>query len=218
VLGASAQGARFFATRCPALTQQRAAASPLAPTDVNGLERDVKPEASMRQSCGSKLLQVIQKQSRPKPFMIRHAFCLETGVGVKEFRELVAWQLAHELKCEVVAFTAAGPPSRDFRYRDDIRASSASAPANISEGFGRFRPLEFARFLSIAKASLQETQNHLIDGHDRRYLDDQLFSRLWNLSKAAERVTTNLLRSKQRQADAERRKRSTLKRQRRSTL
>jgi four helix bundle protein len=126
-------------------------------------------------------------------------------VGVREFRDLVAWQLAHELKCEVFALTAAGPVVRDFRYRDDIRASSASAPANISEGFGRFGPREFARFLSIAKASLQETQNHLIDGQDRGYLDDRLFSRLWNLSRAAERATAHLLRSKLRQADAERR-------------
>jgi four helix bundle protein len=126
-------------------------------------------------------------------------------VGVKEFRDLVAWQLAHELKCEVFAFTAAKPAVRDFRYRDDIRASSASAPANICEGFGRFGPREFARFLSIAKASLQETQNHLIDGQDRAYLDDRLFSRLWNLSRAAERATANLLRSALRRADAERR-------------
>jgi len=116
--------------------------------------------------------------------------------GVRDFQDLVAWQLARELKRQVWNFTETAPAARDFRYRDDIRASSASVPANIAEGFGRFRPLEFARFLEFAKASLTETQNHLIDGKDRGYLDDRLFSRLWNLSKAAERLTTNLLRSK----------------------
>ena len=77
--------------------------------------------------------------------------------GVRDFRDLVAWQLAYELKCEVYAFTSTGRVSRDFDYVNDIRSASASAPANIAEGFGRFRPLEFARFLTIAKASLVET-------------------------------------------------------------
>ena len=119
----------------------------------------------------------------------------------------MAWQLAETLKCEVLSFTESGPAARDFRFRDDIRASSASAPANIAEGFGRFKPGQFAQFLGYAKASLVETQNHLIDARDRQFIDAALFSRLWNLSKAAERTTTNLLRSKLRQAQEERRRR-----------
>jgi four helix bundle protein len=127
-------------------------------------------------------------------------------MAVRDFRDLVAWQLAETLKCEVLSFTESGPASRDFRSCDDIRASSASAPANIAEGFGRFKPRQFAQFLGFAKASLQETQNHLIDARDRRYIERALLSRLWNLAKAAERATTNLLRSKLRQAEEEQRK------------
>jgi len=103
---------------------------------------------------------------------------------VRDFRDLVAWQLAETLKCEVFAFTESGPVARDFRFRNDIRASSASAPANIAEGFGRFRPLQFAHFLGIAKASLAETQNHLIDARERRYIDGALFSRLLSRSSS----------------------------------
>jgi four helix bundle protein len=121
-------------------------------------------------------------------------------VAVRDFRDLLAWRLAYELKCEVFAFTAVGPPSKDFKYRDQIRASSASGPSNISEGFGRFRPRDFARFLEFARGSLMETQNHLIDGHDRGYLDAALYSRLSNLNRAALKTTTALLRAKQRQA------------------
>jgi len=133
---------------------------------------------------------------------------------VRDFRDLVAWQLAETLKCEVFAFTETGPAARDFRFRNDIRASSASAPANIAEGFGRFRPLQFAHFLGIAKASLVETQNHLIDARKRQYIDVALFSRLQNLAKAAERATTNLLRSKLRQADEERNRKRAINRRR----
>jgi four helix bundle protein len=121
----------------------------------------------------------------------------------------VCWQLSYELKCEVFDFTGEGPAARDYRYRDQIRDSGASAPANIAEGFGRFEPAEFAQYLKYARASLMETQNHLIDGHDRRYLADKLFSRLFNLAGAARRTTTNLMRSKQREADRKRKNRKT---------
>jgi four helix bundle protein len=121
-------------------------------------------------------------------------------MGVRNFRDLVAWQLAYELKCEVFAFTATGGAAKDFKYRDQIRDSSASAASNISEGFGRFRPLDFARFLEYARGSLVETQNHLLDGRDRGYLDAALYSRLSNLARSALTTTTHLLLSKQKQA------------------
>src|SRR4029077_20308971 len=103
--------------------------------------------------------------------------------------------------CEVLAFTATGPAARDFKYRDQIEDSSASAPRNIAEGFGRFRPRDSARFYEIARASLMETKNHLIDGRDRGYLDDNLYFRLSNLTRTAQRLTTNLMLSKQRDAN-----------------
>jgi four helix bundle protein len=122
------------------------------------------------------------------------------AVVVRDFQGLVCWQLSRELKCEVFDFTSEGPASHDFKYRDQIRDSSASAASNISEGFGRFTPGEFAQYLRWARASLMETQNHLIDGRDRRYLSDRLFSRLSNLAAAALKTTTNLMLTKQQQA------------------
>lgn len=124
-------------------------------------------------------------------------------MGVRDFRDLVCWQLSYELKCEVLAFTATGPASRDFKYRDQIRDSAAAAPRDISEGFGRFRPREFAHFLEFARASLMETQTSLIDGRDRGYLPTALYTRLANLARAALKATTNLMLSKQRQANAD---------------
>jgi four helix bundle protein len=119
---------------------------------------------------------------------------------VRDFQDLLAWRLSHELKCEVFAFTSTGPAATDFKYRDQIRASSASAAANIAEGFGRIRPLDSARFYEFARGSLMETLNHLIDARDRGYLETTLCSRLSNLTRAALRTTTALWRSKQRQA------------------
>jgi four helix bundle protein len=120
-------------------------------------------------------------------------------MGVRDFQELVCWQLSYELKCEVLAFIENGPASKDFEYRDQLKDSASSAPRNIAEGFGRFRPGDFARFLEIARASLIETRNHLIDGRDRGYLANPLYSRLQNLARAASNATTKLMLTKKRE-------------------
>lgn len=121
----------------------------------------------------------------------------------RDFTDLVCWRLAQTLRDEVCALTETGPAARDFRFCDQIRDSSASATRNIAEGFGKFTPREFARFLRIAKGSLAETRNHLEDGRRRGYLDQQLCDRLSNLARAAARLTTNLMLAKLRQAEEE---------------
>ncbi len=122
----------------------------------------------------------------------------------KRFEDLLCWQLSREVKCEVLAFTAIPAAVNDRRFCDQIRDSSAGAPRNIAEGFGRYRPGDFARFLEYARASLMETQNHLIDARDRRYISEATYARLFNLSQAALRTTTRLMRSKQKEARATR--------------
>jgi four helix bundle protein len=113
-------------------------------------------------------------------------------MGARHFAELRCWQLANELKREVYAFTAIEPARRDRDFCDDIRASARSAPANIAEGFGRHTHPEFARFLSIAHASLVETENHLGDALDCKYLSPSEWQRLTNLAKEAQRATAGL--------------------------
>jgi len=60
--------------------------------------------------------------------------------------------------------TEHGRASRDFAFRKQIRTSSSSAPSNIAEGFGYYKPKLFTRHLRIAIASLHETKGHLQDG------------------------------------------------------
>lgn len=126
--------------------------------------------------------------------------CVRERMPVRDFRDLLCWQLANELSCEVFAFTETGPASRDFKFRDQIRDSAASAPRNIAEGFGRYKPRPFAQYLEYARASLMETQSSLIEARQRHYLSEALGSRLSSLAAAALRVTTKLMLEKQRQA------------------
>lgn len=108
--------------------------------------------------------------------------------------DLIAWQLAFELEREVFAFTAKGAVWRDIRYREQIRDSSASAARNTAEGFGRFRPTEFARYLEIAHGSLDETKSHLHDGLSRGYLQPQDHARLMRLAIRALAANARLMK------------------------
>jgi four helix bundle protein len=111
---------------------------------------------------------------------------------IDDFRDLVVWQLANELRQEIIAITETGPAGKDFKFRDQIRDAIASACRNTSEGFDRFRPAEFARHLEFARGSLGEVQDCLIDARDRRYITSDQFDRLWLLSKRSIGANTNL--------------------------
>lgn len=114
-------------------------------------------------------------------------------MGARRFEDLECWQLAHALKLEVYEILERDRVKRDFKFCDQIRDSAASATSNIAEGFGRFRPTEFARFLEIAKGSLSETQDRLIDARARQYVSKEEFPALYQLSDQAIGATTRLI-------------------------
>ena len=113
--------------------------------------------------------------------------------GVKRYEDLVCWQLSYELQQGVFAITETGLVTRDFKFCDQIRESARSATRNIAEGFGRFEPTEFRRFLRIARGSLVETHNHLRDGRDRGYFSNGQHEELVLLANRAAAATTKLM-------------------------
>jgi four helix bundle protein len=114
--------------------------------------------------------------------------------GVRRYEDLVAWQLCHQLKNEVYAITSRKEVARDFKFCNQIRDSSSSSERNIAEGFGRYRPRDFARFLDIAYGSLLETKTSLQDGRDRGHFTDDEFTRLLRLALRAGKATIRLRR------------------------
>ncbi len=93
-------------------------------------------------------------------------------MSAASFKDLRAWQLARAFKLGIYQLTASPPMASDLRLCQQLREAAASAPSNISEGFGRFDPPDFARLVKIAKASILECQNHLIDAVDRGHISD----------------------------------------------
>jgi four helix bundle protein len=112
----------------------------------------------------------------------------------KHFTELACWQLSNELKMRVYEIIARPNVARDFDFCDQIRDSARSAPRNIAEGFGKYDPPEFARFLKIAKGSLTETQNHLRDGLSQAYFSQGEFHDLSLLASRARSAAIALIK------------------------
>ena len=112
----------------------------------------------------------------------------------KEFTELIAWQLARELKLSVYELVKQPKVARDLKFIDQITDAAASAPRNIAEGFGRFNRKEFAQFLKIAISSEQEVRNHFIDAFDRGYIEASVRDDGVQLSKRAVTAAARLRR------------------------
>jgi len=113
-------------------------------------------------------------------------------MGANTYRELECWQLADDLQRRIVALTASTRAARDFKFCDQIRDASLSVSSNIAEGFARRTPADFARFLTIAKGSLAETQVQLRSGFDRGYFDQDAVVELLKLAARCDRVTSAL--------------------------
>jgi four helix bundle protein len=63
---------------------------------------------------------------------------------------------------------------------------------HIAEGVGRETHRDFAHFLAIARASLMETDNHLLDARDSKYLSPSKYDQLHILVRRALVATTRL--------------------------
>jgi four helix bundle protein len=123
------------------------------------------------------------------------------------YEDFEAWKLAHALNMKVFEMTSRPPGVNDFKFRDNIRDAADSAERNFPEGFGRFGPREFARFLDHSRASLLETKNELRVGLTRGYFTAEAVAEACRLTDRALGALSGLqryLRSPRAEANARR--------------
>ena len=113
---------------------------------------------------------------------------------VTRFEELEIWKEARELYKLVFQITSEKPFCNDFRFRDQIRASSGSVSDNIAEGFDRGGNKEFIQFLSISKGSCGEVRNQSYRAFDSSYITKEELDELLNRTDSISRKITNLVK------------------------
>lgn len=114
-------------------------------------------------------------------------------MGVRRFTELRAWQACDAYKKAVYRLCSDGPLSKDWSRRSQLEESVSGPPSHVAEGFGRFNPADFARFLVLARSSLMESQNHLRDAVDKRYITEEVRLEHDTFAEAALEQVTGLM-------------------------
>jgi four helix bundle protein len=114
-------------------------------------------------------------------------------MGVHRFTELRAWQACDVYKKAIYRLCSTVPLSTDLTRRTQLERAAAGASAHVAEGFGRFNPADFARFLVMARASLMESQNHLRDAVDKAYITEDIRLEHDRLAEGALQEVTGLM-------------------------
>jgi four helix bundle protein len=149
-------------------------------------------------------LQILQPALRKHP--ISRAVNLASRVhdpppmGARHFTELVVWQLADDLRKFVHDLLRDGPAAKDWKFASQLRDASDGVCRNIAEGFGRYGHPDFARFLTIAKSSLDETEDGIrggrVKGHWGADVVKEGISKVNRTGKAMSNLMRYLRRSK----------------------
>jgi four helix bundle protein len=114
-------------------------------------------------------------------------------MGVHRFTELRAWQVWDTYKKAIYRLCASGPLARDVERRGQFERSAGRPCAHLAEGFGRFSPPDFARYCVIARSSLMESQNHLLDIVGRGHLTHEVRLEYNAMAEAALQELTGLM-------------------------
>ena len=95
---------------------------------------------------------------------------------MRNYRELVAWQVAFALARRIYEMTDSFPTQEAFGLTSQLRRAAVSIPSNLAEGAGRAGKKEFAHFVTLARGSLNELETQLLLAQELHYctLPDEL--------------------------------------------
>lgn len=94
---------------------------------------------------------------------------------MNSYEELEVWKECRIFKNIIKDVVKTFPDHEKYKLADQLIRSSRSINSNISEGYGRFNYIDNVRFCRIARGSLNESLNHLIDALDENYItEDEL--------------------------------------------
>ncbi len=91
----------------------------------------------------------------------------------QSFTELEVWKKARILKNEIFELIKTFLIEEKYKLSDQLIRSYRSINATISEGHGRYTYKDQLHFCVMARGSLSETYNHLIDAFDCNYISEE---------------------------------------------
>ncbi len=114
---------------------------------------------------------------------------------IKDFTDLFAWQVAHELVILIYKHTKNFPKEELYGLTNQMRRSAASVTANIAEGFSRKTAKDKSHFYYMAKGSITELQDQLHISKDFSYIDEEIFLSCYEKATEALKLVNSLIAS-----------------------
>jgi four helix bundle protein len=90
--------------------------------------------------------------------------------AVRDFKDLVVWKLARELRVQIYVLVKKFPPEERFALNTQMRRAAQSIGANIAEGFGRYSYRENIQYCRQARGSAFEIRDHLVTAVDAAFI------------------------------------------------
>jgi four helix bundle protein len=103
----------------------------------------------------------------------------------KTFREVRAWQVAHEFVLAFYKTKSMFPDDEKFALIPQFQRAAVSIAANIAEGYRKLSKADKLRFFNIAQGSLEECRYYIILSHDVGYYSDETANDMWAKIEAA---------------------------------
>jgi four helix bundle protein len=99
----------------------------------------------------------------------------------KSFKDLIVYQKSRQLSKQVFRLTVGFPKEETFSLTDQVRRSSRSIGAQISEAWAkRLYPKHFASKLTDAQGETNETEHWIMTAVDCGYINTETASHLIN--------------------------------------
>ena len=108
-----------------------------------------------------------------------------------KFEKLNVWQRAVDFADQIYSATQPFPADERFGLTNQLRRAGNSIASNIAEGSARNDP-DFGRFLGYAAGSLYEVVTQIHIARRRRFLDEEVFARLYADAEEISRMITGL--------------------------
>ena len=95
--------------------------------------------------------------------------------GKQRSRRLLVWQLSDQLRLEVFKLTRRERLDSDHKLRSQIEDAAGEACRNIAEAFATDRGRDFARFVRLARAAINDVQAGCRIALMKRYVTEAEF-------------------------------------------
>ena len=92
-------------------------------------------------------------------------------VVARKLEDLAVWQLASEVAARALAVSATDAIRREFKFCSQLESAARSVPANVAEGFARFRPKTLPDSCGTPRVAA-ELEVYLGEAVARHWIDD----------------------------------------------